>query len=333
MIADSTRGEQWVSALLAITRFFANNPGSKARGCGVQSIRLEATTVMLRNYERTVMRFRLHGIWAWFLILLSLCRPLWTQAVESSGQGAKNVSCTVAGSWSFARLCGPQAYGRVFTGTVLSVTDVSDFDERLELAPDESFSGDNPAKVSAVVNQACMPPNLPRFRAGDNWLFYFPRGENADALVLPFYGPSKPIARAQTDIELLHHVARLTNSAIVTGQVTQVVPKGNKWDVVPVAGRRVVVTRHSDGAEFSVLSDETGHFELQLAPGTYHVTANVEPKPLFSEGDVALVRPGDCVEVGFRLDTDKIKIPSKGSFWDRILIPPPELPDHIPEQP
>jgi hypothetical protein len=272
------------------------------------------------------MPFRRQVPWAWLVIPLILCHPLWAQIVESDGQGTKNATCTVAGSWSFARICGARAYARVFAGTVLSVTDIPGFNKRLELVTDVSFSGDNPGKVSAVVNQACMPPTLPPFRTGDKWLFYLQPGKNADVFTLPFNGPSKPIAQAQTDIELLSRVARLTNLGIVTGQVRRAIPKGQTWDAVPVPGRPVIANRKSDGAEFSVLSDKSGHFELELVPGSYHVTANVEPKSPLSEGDI-LIRAGDCLEIGFLLNA----VVSTEPHWDLIL--PPELPDHISDQP
>jgi hypothetical protein len=277
-----------------------------------------------------VTPFRRQSVWALSLALLSLCCPLWSQIIEFREYHGKKINCIHSGILTFGRFCGGEGYARVFTGTVLSATDISDFDKLLRLSPDESFVGVATGEVSAVVDQACMPANLPEMLAGDKWLFYLQPGESADAFIVPFDSPSKPIEQAQVEIGLLRRVARLTDLGMVTGQVTRIVPKGKTWDAVPVAKRSVIATRNSDGATFPTVSDESGHFQLELVPGSYHVTANVEPKSMFSEGDVLVVH-GGCVEIGFRLDADKFVF-RRESISDRILIPPPELPDHIPEQ-
>jgi len=276
-----------------------------------------------------VTTFRRPTVYALSLTLLSLCCPLWAQIHEFREYHGKKIDCVHSGVLTFGRVCDGSGYARVFAGTILSATDISDFDKLLRLLPDESFDGPVTGEISAVVDQACMRANLPAMIAGDKWLFYLQSGKSSDAFILPFDSPSKPIAQAQFEIGLLHRVARLTDRGILTGQVTRIVPKDKTWDAVPVAGRPVIATRNSDRAMFSVMSDGGGHFDLELAPGVYHVTANVEPKSMFSEGDVSVVR-GGCVEVGFRLDADKIKTMHADNLWG--LIPPPELPDHIPEQ-
>src|ERR1700724_728634 len=68
--------------------------------------------------------------------------------------------------------CGTRGYARVFTGTVASVVAISDTEERLELIPDEVFLGDPISKVTAAVNQSCLPGNQSEIQSGDKWRFY-----------------------------------------------------------------------------------------------------------------------------------------------------------------
>ncbi len=63
----------------------------------------------------------------------------------------------------------------MFTGTVQSAIEISFTDRRLKIIPDEILFGDVAREITATVNQACLPENLPEIKAGDKWLFFFER--------------------------------------------------------------------------------------------------------------------------------------------------------------
>ena len=66
-----------------------------------------------------------------------------------------------------------------------------------------------------------------------------------DKLILPYDIPSKPIAQAQQDISTLRHLGKLSNSGILTGNLTPLV-SSNPWKFAPVPSRNVVAKRVSE---------------------------------------------------------------------------------------
>jgi hypothetical protein len=229
--------------------------------------------------------------------------------VEIREYHGKQVQCMHSGLHSSGgRVCGTYGYARVFAGTVKSVTEVSDTDKRLELIPDEVFLG--PAsEVTATVNQACLPLNQPEINAGDKWLVYlqspgFPgTEEKADELVLPYDSPSGPLSSAQENISTLRHLARLTDSGVINGRVTRIEKTGQKIQSVPVPDWAVTVRRVSGGTEYNSVTDSNGHFEFELPPDSYHVTANTQRGVWAPEGDTFIVKR-ECIDVDFLVHMD-----------------------------
>lgn len=206
-------------------------------------------------------------IFLFFLAVACIVPSLSAVIVELRVYHGKQVQCIYSGApYSGVRECGTYGYARVFTGTVKSMTEISDTDKRLGLIPDETFLG--PAtEVTATVNQACMPLNEPEIQAGDKWLFYL-HGHRGQDLVVPYNSRSAPVnsVSAQEEIATLRHLARLTDSGVITGRVTHLEMKENKIESVPVPDWAVTAKSFSGGPEYKVLADTNGHFEFELPP-------------------------------------------------------------------
>jgi len=131
---------------------------------------------------------------------------------------------------------------------------------------------------------------------------YLYRDEKSNALILPYDSPSKPIATAQQDVLTLRHLVQLSDSGILTGKLTRIVSK-DPWKAVPVPSRKVVAKRVSDGAEYTALTDSNGHYEFELPPNSYNLTANSELGLWAPEGETSVWKRS-CVDVDFLLHTD-----------------------------
>jgi hypothetical protein len=243
-----------------------------------------------------------------FLVVPSLSAVV----VEMREWHGKQIQCVHGGAWLFRpRTCGTEGYERVFTGTVLSVTETSDTDRRLEIVPEENFLGHSEGIVIATVNQACLTPNAPEIEPGDEWLFYLlntkhlapqPAYITNDGHDIPSDGPSKPLSEAQRDIAELRHLAHLADSGILNGYVWR---KGS-GSMAGVPNHKVVAKRASDGAQYSTLSDEQGDFEFDSLPaGSYEVSANTLDG-LWAREVTSTVRSGMCAQATFMLETDGI---------------------------
>ena len=234
--------------------------------------------------------------------------------VEMREWHGKQIQCMHGGLGFFhPKFCGTldYAYERVFVGTVQSVTEISDTDRRLDITPDEVFLGDSRGPVSTTVNQACLTPNDPEIKAGDKWLFYLRtyRGFRTDGkpiyrtvqLEMPFDGPSKPLSQAQENIAQLRHLAHMTDSGILSGDVRRMYT--GQMDGAP--HHKVVAKRVSDGSEYSTLTDSEGEFKFDPMPaGIYEVSANTAEGLWAGKAGNLEVRPGKCTSTGFMLQTD-----------------------------
>ena len=230
----------------------------------------------------------------------------------------KQISCMHSGLRSSGgKVCGTFGYARVFAGTVKSVVEVSDTDRRLELVPDEVFLGTRDEAI-ATVNQACMPLNQPEIKAGDKWLFYlqspgFPKPNNpVKELILPYDSPSGPLSVVQAEVRMLRHLSQLTDSGLLIGRVTRMAMQDQRIRVLPVAGWEVTATSKREGTQFSAVTDSDGHFELELGPDDYKVTAKTQPGVWAnsqlgvgwpSDADPFIVKQG-CTELAFQLHAD-----------------------------
>lgn len=241
--------------------------------------------------------------WRPFVLILAVAcvvPSLSAVITETREYHGKKVTCLHSGIFSSSgRVCGTQPYARVFTGTVQSAVEVGDTDKRLQLVQDEVFLGDSASEVKAIANQACLHAEI---QAGDRWLFYLYPDGKGDQLILPYDSPSKPIGPAQQDISTLRHLGMLSNSGILTGNLTRIV-SNNPWKSAPVPSRNVVAKRVSDGAEYTALTDSKGHYELELPPNSYSLTTNTE-RGLWARETMTSVWKSGCVDVDFLLHTD-----------------------------
>jgi hypothetical protein len=152
--------------------------------------------------------------WRFLVFVLALASGVtFLSAVVVTGRQyhGKEVRCIHGGSWYQVLALGvysrARGYERVFTGTVQSATDISDTDKRLEITPDEVLRGDAVGEVTATVNEACIPEDLPDIKAGDKWLFYLSHN-------MMLGEPSKPVSQAEYDICLLRLHSDLDESCI-----------------------------------------------------------------------------------------------------------------------
>jgi hypothetical protein len=234
------------------------------------------------------------------LAIFCLTSSLSAAVIGEREYHGKKFACVYSGMWSFGMGCGLDRFARVFTGTVISAVEISDRDKLLKLAPEEVFLGDAASEVIAITDQACLRSEI---KAGDKWLFYLNRDAKTSELILSYGSPSKPLAEAQQDIVTLRHLSRLTDSGIFTGNVSRSVRPLVPFKAVPVPNRKIVAKRVSDGAEYSALTDNNGHYEPELPPSSYHLTANAEPGLWGPEGQT-FVWKRNCTNVNFLLHTD-----------------------------
>ena len=233
------------------------------------------------------------------VVLAGLCAAA-AQITERRQYKGHDVTCVHSGIvHTNGSYCGTQGYERVFTGAVKSAIDIEGNDKLLQLIPDEVFLGDPSSEVLAVTNQACLRREI---RTGEKWLFYLSRNSLTNGLVLGYDSPSKPFAEAQADIERLRHLQKLNESGLLTGTLTRIVSK-NPWKFSPVSNRKVVIKPLSDKAGFTAQTDSNGHYEIEVPPDSYTLSANTEAG-LWAPETTTFVAKGDCTGVGFLLHTD-----------------------------
>src|SRR5215469_11513179 len=259
--------------------------------------------IRIAIYKTTIVRMRpppKMRSWLSILIAAYIVPTLSAQIFEGRQYHGHDVTCVHSGiAHTNGTECGTQGYARVFTGTVKSAFDVGETDKLLQLIPDEVFLGDAASEVLALTNQACLHKEI---RAGEKWLLYLYRDPKTNGLVLPYDSPSKPMAEAQDDIARLRHLQKLGDSGLLTGTLTRIVSK-NPWKFARVPNRKVVVKRGPDSAEFTAETDSNGHYEIEVPPNAYTVSANTE-EGLWAPETTTSVRRSACVGVGFLLHTD-----------------------------
>jgi hypothetical protein len=205
--------------------------------------------------------------------------------------------------------CDTQGYDRVFTGTVASVVEISDAEKRLELIPDEVFLGDPVSKVMAIVNQVCLPQRYLEIQSGDKWLFYLRRDpySGTNDLVLPFLSPSKPLSQAEDDVATLRHLAGLTShQSIIAGNVERIGETDDKLNPTSVPNHKIIAKGLL--GEYVAFTNDHGHFEFELPPDTYDVTAGTERglrelDTLEARGS-RYIANGACLRTDFTMLTD-----------------------------
>src|SRR5215472_9907017 len=233
--------------------------------------------------------------------------PARAQITDIRDYHGKTIYCSRSGLRGFASSCGIiSEYAYIFVGSVLSATQLSDSEKRLELRPQELFLGDAASSLTVTTSQAeCLGDIQP----ADRWLFYLQRDDPSKQLVLAYGSPSQPIAEATESLAMLRRLWKMTNSGILIGYVQKTLQDndqhGLKWtEHTSVSNHKIIAKRISDGAEYSAYSNTDGKYEFpQLPLGSYHVTANTTPG-LWSEEGPAEVRPGSCTQIQFELSPD-----------------------------
>jgi hypothetical protein len=253
-----------------------------------------------QNYDLQMILWLRRRICLSVLTVASVVPTASAQIVEGRQYHGHDVTCVHSGIvHANGTFCGTQGYERVFTGTVKSAIDIEEPDKLLQLIPDEVFLGEPTSEVLAVTNQACLRREI---RTGEKWLFYLSRNTLTNGLVLGYDSPSKPIAQAQADIARLRHLQRLNDSGLLTGTLTRIVSK-NPWKSSPVPNRNVVIKPLSGKAEITAHTDGNGHYEVEVPPNSYTVSANAEVG-LWAPEMTTWVSKGACIGVGFLLHTD-----------------------------
>jgi hypothetical protein len=211
--------------------------------------------------------------WICFFVLAISCRTPSLSAVivvvrEYHG---KQVTCLYSGLVGVAKACGTEGYARVFTGIVRSSVEKGDTDKILELVPDEVFVGDR-SNATAIVNQACLGTDI---QAGDKWLFYLNRDPNSNTLVLSYGGPSKMISESEDEISMLRHLGQLKNEGILIGTIQRLGDsEGEK--ATTLANHKLIARNVANHKQYTAYTNEKGHFEFELPPGTYDLTTAPE---------------------------------------------------------
>jgi hypothetical protein len=170
------------------------------------------------------------------------------------------------------------SYAYIFVGSVLSTTERSDTEKRLELSLEEIFLGKNIGRLKVSTTQgACLPEIFP----GDRWLFYLRHDDKTHEFLLDYGSPSKPIADAEAAITRLRRLAAMSGSGLILGSLNQELQDADEdgtksTTFVPVQNHKVIAKRVPDGAEYSAVSDRDGNFEFGPLPsGSYHLTGHV----------------------------------------------------------
>lgn len=246
----------------------------------------------------------------WTVVIIVLVAAIRTmphasaQIVEYREYRGKKIMCVLSGLQGWGSPCGTDgSYSYIFVGSVLSATEISDTEKRLQVVPQEIFLGDSTSELTVTTDQgACLPEILP----GDQWLFYLWRDDKSKNLLLGYDSPSKPIADAQPAINRLRRLAAMTDSGVVVGSIQQPVWHNDEkyMDYVDVPNHKVIAKRESDGAEYSASTDSEGHFEFEPLPtGSYKLSANTA-KGLWAEEGPTKVHPRGCTQYQFELHTD-----------------------------
>ena len=225
------------------------------------------------------------------------------QVIEIRDYRGKQISCVTSGLQGFGRSCGTgDDYDSVFIGSVVSATEITDTERRLQVMPEEVFSGNADGLLTVTTSQgACFGD----FQPGDKWLFYLKRDTKTKALLLSYGSPTRLIADSQAQIALLRRLIQMNDSGIIMGKVIQPVWNDNKWETsIPVANHKIIAKQQATGREDAAFTDSDGNYEFEpLAPGSYHLNANTAEGLWAEDGNVAIL-PRSCSQVSFGLEPD-----------------------------
>jgi hypothetical protein len=247
-------------------------------------------------------------ITAFALLLFSLSTPASGQTTTHSPKYYhKWLDCTVGGGLrGFSSSCGiMNNYAYIFVGSIISATQISDIEKRLQLQPHEMFLGNAPDELTVITSRADC---LQEIKPGDEWLFYLSSDRTTKQLVLEYGSPSGPIGDRTEPITMLRRLSRMTDSGIIIGDVQDTLLHDDHaaqcTQFLNVANHKIIAKRIPDGTEYSAFSDKDGHYEfLPLPVGSYEVTANTVPGLWADEGPTE-IRAGSCTRIQFEFSPD-----------------------------
>jgi len=205
--------------------------------------------------------------------------------------GGKTFECLHTGLMSDLKDCGVRSdwYAYAFVGSISAIATIGKDEKEIRIVPEEIFHGE---PANPLVVQTSQGACLPEMAVGDRWLFFLREGR---PIVLDYYGnDSRPIAKAQEQIETLRRLKTVGDLGILRGSVERG-PRFLDGEAVPNA--HVLAARASDHAQFSAITNDKGQFEFEpLAPGKYKLS--VDPIGSFQPDDASVsVRPGSCWDV------------------------------------
>lgn len=226
------------------------------------------------------------------------------QIIEEREYRGKTITCALSGLRGWGSPCGTDGdYAYIFVGSVVSATEISETEKRLQVLPQELFLGNANSELTVTTSQgACLPEIMP----GDQWLFYLRRDAKTSELLMEYGDPNKPIANAQSAIARLRRLAQMTDSGIVAGYVQRGIwHDDDKYlEYVPVPNHKLVAKRVSDGAAYSTFSDNDGDYEFEPLPsGSYHLSANTT-QGLWAEEGPTTVHSRGCTAFEIELHVD-----------------------------
>jgi hypothetical protein len=248
------------------------------------------------------------------LLVFALCipstliiSPAWAQ-FEGHDYHGKQIFCYIRGREGS---CGiGDGYEAVFVGTVVSVSEIANSEKRLRVMPEEVFAGTVAGSLTVTTDQGgCFGD----FHAGDKWLFYLQRNTKTKPLLLKYNSPTRPIADAQAQVEMLRRLAQTNDSGIIMGQLTESIWNDNKWETsIPLTHHRIIAKQQVNSREYAAFTDNHGHYEFEpLPPGKYQVSANTA-EGLWTEEGSTTVSPRSCSLMSFGLEPD-------GSISGRVM--------------
>lgn len=236
------------------------------------------------------------------VLSLSIVSSASAQDIEIREVKGKQVACVRIGPIGLSHPCGTHGvYEDVFIGTIISASPAWGDELQLNLMPEEVFIGHPTAPLTAETSQANC---LPEIQPGARWLIYLLRNNETNKLYLE-WAPSKPVAEAEDDIALLRRLPQMTDSGLVTGDVTRATWEDAKWvRSVAVADHEIVARRVSDGAQYSTFTNSNGHYELGPLPaGSYRITPS-STLGLSVNPISAKIEAGGCSMAGFSFAPD-----------------------------
>jgi hypothetical protein len=213
-----------------------------------------------------------------------------TSIFEKDG---KTVTCMHTGLTSDLKDCGVRSdwYTYVFVGSISSITPAKGDEKKIQVIPEEVFSGEPASPLTVLTSQA---PCLPELAVGDRWLFFL-RKEDGNPIVLDYYAnDSLPIAHAKEQIETLRRLKTIGDFGILRGQVL----RGRSFlQSKPLPDAHIVARRESDNMQFATNTGVDGRYEFPpVPPGKYKLTADPVGSFQTDEGGANVTR-GSCWHV------------------------------------